>query len=52
MAQALDADPWRRRVREALATKSEKALEELAGSEEVARQAPSTVVLLARALSK
>ena len=52
LAQSLDADPWRRRVREAVAAKRTKALEELADSAEVARQAPSTVVLLARALSK
>jgi serine/threonine protein kinase len=52
LAQALDADPWRRRVREAIAAKSEQAIEELAGSEEVARQTPSTVDLLALALMK
>ena len=50
LAQALDADPWRRRVREAVEAKGTKALEELAASAEVARQAPSTVCLLARAL--
>jgi serine/threonine-protein kinase len=50
LAQALDADPWRRQVRAALAANSAQKLEELAGSEEVARQAPATVQHLAEAL--
>ncbi len=52
LVQTLDTDDWRRRVREALAANNEQLLEELADSAEVARQAPSTVALLAVALEK
>jgi serine/threonine protein kinase/Flp pilus assembly protein TadD len=52
LAQAVDVDPWRRRVRHAVATGDFTILEALARSEEVGRQAPSTVVMLARALKQ
>ncbi len=51
LAQSLDPDTWRRRVREALETNNPQTLEELANSADVARQAPSTVVLLALTLT-
>ena len=50
LAQALDADPWRRRLRDARTHGSEKALEELLRSEELVGQPPSTIELLAGAL--
>ena len=46
-AKALDADPWRRRLRETRADGSEQTLDELVRSEEVTRQPPSTIELLA-----
>ena len=50
LAQSLDGDPWRRRVREAVAAKNKQALVELADSAELAHQAPSTLELFAWAL--
>ena len=47
---ALDTDPWRKRVRQALAASDMPELEKLAGSDEVALQAPATAEVLAGAL--
>jgi serine/threonine protein kinase/Flp pilus assembly protein TadD len=50
VARAVDPDPWRNRLREALERRPLKVLEELAASAEVGRQYPSSVILLARSL--
>jgi serine/threonine protein kinase/tetratricopeptide (TPR) repeat protein len=49
--RAADADPWRARAREALYRKDFKTLAELAKSEELIKQAPHTMRVLADALS-
>ncbi len=46
LAKALDADPWRRRLRETRADGSEQTLDELVRSEEVTRQPSGTIELL------
>ena len=51
MAQALDLDPWRNRVRKALVEKDKMALGQLADSTEVGHQSPSSVALVARVLN-
>jgi serine/threonine protein kinase/Flp pilus assembly protein TadD len=50
LAQAIDPDPWRRQVREAVKQKDTKALAALAASPELLRQPPTSLLVLARAL--
>jgi serine/threonine protein kinase/Tfp pilus assembly protein PilF len=50
IASAADADAWRRQLAGLLARPDRKALESLAHRAEATRQAPATVVLLARVL--
>ncbi len=47
LVKALDTDPWRRYMRETLATGNKQALDELVASEEVARQPSGIIELLA-----
>jgi tetratricopeptide (TPR) repeat protein len=51
LAQTLDTDAWRRRVREAIMAGSIQTLEELADSTGFAGQSPTTVGLIAVALT-
>jgi tetratricopeptide (TPR) repeat protein len=50
VARQADLDPWRRRLRAALAEKDHEALMEAAQSKEVANLPPATLYLLAKAL--
>jgi serine/threonine protein kinase/Flp pilus assembly protein TadD len=50
IARLADPDPWRSRVREALERKDQKALQELASSEEVFQLPPATLDVLGSAL--
>jgi serine/threonine-protein kinase len=50
VAREADLDPWRRRLRAALAEKNHEALMEAAQSKEVASLPPATLYLLAKAL--
>jgi tetratricopeptide (TPR) repeat protein len=50
VAQAADPDEWRIRVRRAIELEDRRTLVELARSEEVSRQTPLSLVLLARIL--
>jgi superkiller protein 3 len=50
IAQAIDSDPWRQRVRIALLDKNWAGLEKLAASEDLDRQPVATMFLLAGAL--
>jgi tetratricopeptide (TPR) repeat protein len=51
VAQAVDPDEWRNRVRAALKERNPKGLVDLAASSDISAQAPSTLVLLADALA-
>jgi len=48
--QSVDADPWRVRLRGAVEQGDRRGLEELAATDDAARQPPATVAALARAL--
>jgi Flp pilus assembly protein TadD len=50
LASLTDSDPWRRQVRQALAGKDREAVQRFARAEEVDRQPPSGIILLAEAL--
>ena len=50
LAQAIDPDPWRQRVREAVRQKDAKTLAALAVSPESLRQPPTSLLVLARAM--
>jgi tetratricopeptide (TPR) repeat protein len=52
VARRADPDPWRNRVRAALAEHDVKALHRLATDEAVKEQPPTTLVLLARGLER
>src|SRR5262249_6993931 len=52
VASAIDAGPWRSRLRAAVAAMDSAALDRLAGSEETDRQPPQSLVLLATALQE
>ena len=52
VASAIDSDPWRSRLRAAVAAKDNAALGRLAMAEDTERQPPQSLVLLAWALKK
>jgi tetratricopeptide (TPR) repeat protein len=52
VASAIDSDPWRSRLRAAVAAKDDAALGRLAAAEDTERQPPQSLVLLAWALKK
>jgi tetratricopeptide (TPR) repeat protein len=52
IAQQADADPWRRRFRDALCRKDKQALQDLARNPEMLAQPPATVCFLARVLKQ
>src|SRR5262249_39163428 len=50
LVRAVDTDPWRNRLRDALPRKARKELEQLAASAEALAQPPATLLLLAEGL--
>ena len=52
VASAIDSDPWRSRLRAAVAAKDDAALGRLAAAEDTERQPPQSLVSLAWALKK
>jgi tetratricopeptide (TPR) repeat protein len=52
VASAIDSDPWRSRLRAAVAAKDDEALGRLAAAEDTERQPPQSLVSLAWALKK